>query len=101
MKKILKKVLKKIYRALPSKVKKCYRMARKVLIFRVVYPFTYKFFALTRKMNPDKVVFIEARFDKITDAFQLIYKRMKDEGYEVHEEYLLNIKSNNPAYIRR
>ena len=90
MKKILKKVLKKIYRALPSKVKKCYRMARKVLIFRVVYPFTYKFFALTRKMNPDKVVFIEARFDKITDAFQLIYKRMKDEGYEVHEEYLLN-----------
>ena len=26
---------------------------------------------------------------------------MKDEGYEVHEEYLLNIKSNNPAYIRR
>ena len=44
MKKILKKVLKKIYRALPSKVKKCYRMARKVLIFRVVYPFTYKFF---------------------------------------------------------
>ena len=59
MKKILKKVLKKIYRALPSKVKKCYRMARKVLIFRVVYPFTYKFFALTRKMNPDKVVFID------------------------------------------
>lgn len=101
MKKLYKKILKKIYKALPKSVTQFYRKVRKYLVLRIVYPLTYKFFALTRKMNPDKVVFIEARFDKITDAFQLIYKRMEEEGYEIHEDFLLNIKPGNWAYIGR
>ena len=101
MKKLYKKILKKIYKALPKSVTQFYRKVRKYLVLRIVYPLTYKFFALTRKMNPDKVVFIEARFDKITDAFQLIYNRMEEEGYEIHEDFLLNIKPGNWAYIGR
>ena len=101
MKKLFKKILKKIYRALPKSVTKAYRDTRKSFVLHILYPCTYKFFALTRKLKPDKVVFIEARFDKITDAFQLIYKRMEDEGYEIHEQYLLNIKPGNWAYIGR
>lgn len=91
MKKLYKKILKKIYKALPKSVTQFYRKVRKYLVLRIVYPLTYKFFALTRKMNPDKVVFIEARFDKITDAFQLIYNRMEEEGYEIHELSLIHI----------
>lgn len=101
MKKLYKKILKKIYKALPKSVTQFYRKVRKYLVLRIVYPLTYKFFVLTRKMNPDKVVFIEARFDKITDAFQLIYNRMEEEGYEIHEDFLLNIKPGNWAYIGR
>lgn len=101
MKKLYKKILKKIYKAFPKSVTQFYRKVRKYLVLRIVYPLTYKFFALTRKMNPDKVVFIEARFDKITDAFQLIYNRMEEEGYEIHEDFLLNIKPGNWAYIGR
>lgn len=101
MKKLFKKILKKIYRALPKSVTKAYRDTRKSFVLHILYPCTYKFFALTRKLKPDKVVFIEARFDKITDAFQLIYKRMEDEDYEIHEQYLLNIKPGNWAYIGR
>lgn len=61
MKKLYKKILKKIYKALPKSVTQFYRKVRKYLVLRIVYPLTYKFFALTRKMNPDKVVFIEAQ----------------------------------------
>ena len=101
MKKIVKKILKKVYKALPTSITKGYRMARKIIVLRIVYPLTYKFFTLTKKINENKVVFIEPRFDKITDAFQLIYKRMDEEGYELHADYLLNIKPGNWAYIGR
>lgn len=101
MKKIFKKILKKIYKALPASITKKYKLARKLIMLRIVYPFTYSFFALTRKVNKNKVVFIEPRFDRITDTFQLVCKRMENEGYEIHEEFLLNIKPGNWAYIGR
>lgn len=65
----MKNIKKKIYEALPSRVTKGYRIARKTIILHIVYPFTYKFFTLTKKLNKNKVVFIETRFDKITDSF--------------------------------
>ena len=80
MKKFFKKVQKKIYKALPTSVTKKYKLARKIIMLRIVYPFTYKFFALTRKVNKNKVVFIEPRFDNNTDAFQLVYERMENVG---------------------
>lgn len=95
----MKSIKKKIYEALPSRVTKGYRIACKTIILHIVYPFTYKFFTLTKKSNKNKVVFIETRFDKITDSFQLVYKRMKKEGYEIHEEYLLSLQQGNWAYM--
>lgn len=93
----MKSIKKKIYEALPSRVTKGYRIARKTIILHIVYPFTYKFFTLTKKVNKNKVVFIETRFDKITDSFQLVYKRMKKEGCEIHEEYLLSLQQGSWA----
>ena len=46
MKKLYKKILKKIYKALPKSVTQFYRKVRKYLVLRIVYPLTYKFFAL-------------------------------------------------------
>ena len=97
----MKSIKKKIYEALPSRVTKGYRIACKTIILHIVYPFTYKFFTLTKKLNKNKVVFIETRFDKITDSFQLVYKRMKKEGYEIHEEYLLSLQQGSWAYMSR
>lgn len=97
----MKSIKKKIYEALPSRVTKGYRIALKTIILHIVYPFTYKFFTFTKKVNKNKVVFIETRFDKITNSFHLVYKHMKKEGYEIHEEYLLSLQQGSFAYMGR
>ena len=97
----MKKLLKKLSRGPLSPVFKVYRKIYKPVVLHFFYPVAYKFFTLTRKVNPKKVVFIEARFDKITDTFQLIYNRMEKEGYEIHECFLLNTKPGKLAYTKR
>lgn len=97
----MKKLLKKLSRGPLSPVFKVYRKIYKPVVLHFFYPVAYKFFTLTKKVNPKKVVFIEARFDKITDTFQLIYNRMEKEGYEIHECFLLNTKPGKLAYTKR
>ena len=72
----------------------------KPLLFKKIYPRYYKKRA-KKPMNEKKVVFIEVRFDEVTDNFKLIYERLEAMGYEISVCYLRNIVPGRKAYIKR
>ena len=101
----MKKVLKKIYDVLPNSIKKLYWQTRKkvgqILMFRIVFPLGYKHYIKGKKIKRKKAVFVEVRFDEITDSFRLVYDRMKADGFDVHEQFIENIKPGKGGYIKR
>ena len=101
----MKKVLKKIYDVLPNGIKKLYWQTRKkvgqILMFRIVFPLGYKHYSQGKKIKRKKAVFVEVRFDEITDSFRLVYDRMKADGFDVHEQFIENIKPGKWGYIKR
>ena len=101
----MKKVLKKIYDVLPNGIKKLYWQTRKkvgqILMFRIVFPLGYKYYIKGKKIKRKKAVFVEVRFDEITDSFRLVYDRMKVDGFDVHEQFIENIKPGKWGYIKR
>lgn len=101
----MKKVLKKIYDVLPNGIKKLYWQTRKkvgqILMFRIVFPLGYKHYIKGKKIKRKKAVFVEVRFDEITDSFRLVYDRMKADGFDVHEQFIENIKTGKWGYIKR
>lgn len=101
----MKKVLKKIYDILPERIRKLYWQTRKkagqILMFRIVFPTAYKHYIKGKKVKRKKAVFVEVRFDEITDSFRLVYDRMKAEGFDVHEQFIENIKPGKLGYIKR
>lgn len=98
-------MLKKVYEKLPEGMRKTYWHIRKtageVLMLRLVFPLSYRFFVKKKKVKNNKAVFVEVRFAEITDSFRLVYDRMKKEGFEVHEQYIENIRPGKLAYIKR
>lgn len=101
----MKKVLKKIYDVLPNGIKKLYWQTRKkvgqILMFRIVFPLGYKHYIKGKKIKRKKAVFVEVRFDEITDSFRLVYDRMKADGFDIHEQFIENIKPGKWGYIKR
>ena len=101
----MKKVLKKIYDVLPNGIKKLYWQTRKkvgqILMFRIVFPLGYKHYIKGKKIKREKAVFVEVRFDEITDSFRRVYDRMKADGFDVHEQFIENIKPGKWGYIKR
>ena len=101
----MKKVLKKIYDVLPNGIKKLYWQTRKkvgqILMFRIVFPLGYKHYIKGMKIKRKKAVFVEVRFDEITDSFRLVYDRMKADGFDIHEQFIENIKPGKWGYIKR
>ena len=101
----MKKLLKKIYDVLPNGIKKLYWQTRKkvgqILMFRIVFPLGYKHYIKGKKIKRKKAVFVEVRFDEITDSFRLVYDRMKADGFDVHEQFIENIKPGKCGYIKR
>ena len=101
----MKKVLKKIYDVLPNGIKKLYWQTRKkvgqILMFRIVFPLGYKHYIKGKKIKREKAVFVEVRFDEITDSFRLVYDRLKADGFDVHEQFIENIKPGKWGYIKR
>ena len=101
----MKKVLKKIYDVLPNGIKKLYWQTRKkvgqILMFRIVFPLGYKHYIKGKSIKREKAVFVEVRFDEITDSFRLVYDRMKADGFDVHEQFIENIKPGKWGYIKR
>ena len=101
----MKKVLKKIYDVLPNGIKKLYWQTRKkvgqILMFRIVFPLGYKHYIKGKKIKKKKAVFVEVRFDEITDSFRLVYDRMKADGFDIHEQFIENIKPGKWGFIKR
>ena len=101
----MKKVLKKIYDVLPNGIKKLYWQTRKkvgqILMFRIVFPLGYKHYIKGKKIKKKKAVFVQVRFDEITDSFRLVYDRMKADGFDIHEQFIENIKPGKWGYIKR
>ena len=101
----MKKLLKKIYDVLPNGIKKLDWQTRKkvgqILMFRIVFPLGYKHYIKGKKIKRKKAVFVEVRFDEITDSFRLVYDRMKADGFDVHEQFIENIKPGKWGYIKR
>lgn len=101
----MKKVLKKIYDVLPNGIKKLYWQTRKkvgqILMFRIVFPLGYKHYIKGKKIKRKKAVFVEVRFDEITDSFRLVYDRMKADVFDIHEQFIENIKPGKWGYIKR
>ena len=97
--------MKKIYDVLPNGIKKLYWQTRKkvgqILMFRIVFPLGYKHYIKGKKIKREKAVFVEVRFDEITDSFRLVYDRMKADGFDVHEQFIENIKPGKWGYIKR
>ena len=61
-------------------------------MFRIVFPLGYKHYIKGKKIKRKKAVFVEVRFDEITDSFRLVYDRMKADGFDVHEQFIENMK---------
>ena len=78
----MKKVLKKIYDVLPNGIKKLYWLENKYV----------------KGMSGMKN---RKFFDEITDSFRLVYDRMKADGFDVHEQFIENIKPGKWGYIKR
>lgn len=70
-------------------------------MFRIVFPLGYKHYIKGKKIKRKKAVFVEVRFDEITDSFRLVYDRMKADGFDVHEQFIENIKPGKWGYIKR
>ena len=70
-------------------------------MFRIVFPLGYKHYIKGKKIKRKKAVFVEVRFDEITDSFRLVYDRMKADGFDIHEQFIENIKPGKWGYIKR
>lgn len=101
----MKAIVKKAYYKIPEPVRGAYwRMRKKFgqfLMLRVIFPLMYRINVKKKPINKNKVVFVEVRLPEITDSFKLLYERMKLEGYEVHAQFIENIKPGKWGYIRR
>lgn len=72
----------------------------KYILFKHIYPAYYKKQS-KKPVNPKKVVFIEVRFDSLTDNYKLLWKALEEDGYELYTSFLRNIVPGRKAYIKR
>lgn len=72
----------------------------KWFVFRVIYPCRYKM-ASVRKLDKNKVVFVENHEDYITDNFKLIYDKLNEKGYNISVHYLKVSSSGWGTIIKR
>lgn len=81
----MRKLLKKIYRKTIRKpIIKLYRFGT----LKIVYPLRYRIGAM-KKLDSNKVVFIEVRAKQLSDDFELLYDRLKATGrYDIHTHFL-------------
>lgn len=101
----MKEIVKKIYYKIPEPIRGAYWHARKqmgqFLMLRIIFPMVYSYNVREKRVNKNKIVFVEVRLPEITDSFKLLYERMQSEGYEVHAQFIENIKPGKWKYIKR
>jgi CDP-glycerol glycerophosphotransferase (TagB/SpsB family) len=77
-----------------------FRKVYRFTTLRVVYPALYRINSKS-KVDEKKVLFIEVRMPEISDSFELLYKKLKNEGkYDIHEHYLHMSFVNKIKYDR-
>jgi len=95
--KIYSAVYKVMYRA---KIIPAIKKGLKWWMMTRLLPETYNK-AAKKPVNSKKVVFIEVRYDNLTDNFKLLYRAFKKRGFEISVFFLKNISPNQLIYIRR
>lgn len=84
-----------------NKIKKGILGAVKFVTFRILFRGIYLIHA-RKPLQQDKVLFVEVREQKISDSFQLLYKKIKKSGsYRVHTHYLRTGFVGRLEYLRR
>lgn len=81
----MRKLIKKLYRKTIRKpIIKLYRFGT----LKIVYPLRYKLGAM-KKIDPNKVVFIEVRAKQLSDDFALLHERLsKKKKYDIRTHFL-------------
>lgn len=97
-KKKIKKILLKPFVWVWKKLK--INKRTKYVTYKYLFPWIYRHHA-KKPVNPKKVVFVEPRYDVLSDSYQLLYDKLEKEGYELHVSYLRNIIPGYQAYMRR
>ena len=72
----------------------------KHIVYRHLYPRCYRKYAM-QPVNPKKVVFIEPRYNVLSDSYRLLYNKLEKEGYELYVSYLRNIIPGYKGYLER
>lgn len=90
------KIVKKIYKKFRKPLGKLYRFGT----LKIIYPMTYRIKS-RKKINPNKVIFIEVRSEKLTDDFELLYGKLKKKKqFEIHTHFLRMGFARKKDYIR-
>lgn len=63
------------------------RQICKYIVFKIVYPMVY-FFGRLRRVNTKKILFVENHGECLSNDYQLLYKKMQEQGYIAHVHYL-------------
>lgn len=99
------KYVDKICYDIPEFIKKTYWHIRKefgqYIMFRFIFPIYYRNKVSKKQIKINKAVFVEVRFSEITDNFKLVHERLEAKGFEVHDQFIENIKPGKAAYIKR
>lgn len=59
----------------------------KRLVFKVMYPICYSLGTL-KKVNQNKIVFVENHSDSLSDNYELLYKQLEKRGFNLQVHYL-------------
>ena len=78
---IIKRIKKKILRRLRA-IRKRYR-------YKYYFPKYYKQCASGKEVKPNKVLFLEMRFTKLSNSFEVLYKKLEESGeYELVSSFV-------------
>ena len=72
----------------------------KWLVFKGVYPICYSLASL-KKVNRNKVIFVENHQDALSDNYELLYEQLETRGFELHVHYLKVASSGWAGIILR
>lgn len=92
----MRKLFQKIYRKIRKPIIKCYRFGT----LKLLYPLRYRLGAMKR-LDENKVVFIEVRAKKRSDDFALLYDQLKaQKKYDIHIHFLRMSFVKKRIYVR-
>lgn len=81
-----------------NKARKLINSLKTHLIYKIILPKTYNKYS-KKELDPNKVIFLEMRFDKISNSFHNIFNQLYiNYDFDLNIHYL---QSNNPSKLKR